>query len=125
MLWDDCHIKLVSVAGTRANMAKVFSGHCVDKTPDYEIDAAGERKRKGLDSAQKTCEDENNRALAELVVAMPRRKLTKIVSRAKSDAFPEGCAHTAILELKNEMGLFIFEALNKCRAISLANIVAE
>lgn len=49
-------------------------------------------------------EEENNRALAELFLAMPSGRLTRIVSKATSDAFPNGCAHTSLQILKKKIG---------------------
>ncbi len=52
----------------------------------------------------KIIETENNRTLAELVMAMPCGRLTKIVGRAKSEAFSNGCTYTALQHLKKRVG---------------------
>ena len=72
--------------------------------PRYTINQQGKRVRGELSAEQIEMSKENQRALAELVQAMPSGRLIRIVNKAKSDAFPEGCAYTALQHLKKKIG---------------------
>ena len=100
MAYDDYIIKLMSAASTRGKMKDVLIGTYMTKMPP--IDENGERPE--LSEAQKLMEADNDRAFAELLMAMPDGRLTRIVSQAKSNAFPNGCAYTALQHLKKKIG---------------------
>ena len=101
--YDDYVIKLMSAASTRGKMKEVLEGKYMNLMPGY-TERNGVRVRDAMDADQQAMSDENDRALAELVLAMPGGRLTRIVSKSVSDAFPGGCAYTALQNLKKKIG---------------------
>ena len=105
MDFDDYYIKLIHAASTRGEMQQVLNGEFMSKIPGYTLNTtSGLTKRGALDADQEAMEKENGRAFAELVMAMPLGGLSRLVSEAKSQAFPHGCAYTAIKILKKKVG---------------------
>jgi hypothetical protein len=102
--YDDYIIRLMHAAGTRGKMREVLMGNYMELMPRYTINQQGERVRGELSAEQMEMSKENQRALAELVQAMPSGRLIRIVNKVKSDAFPEGCAYTALQHLKKKIG---------------------
>ena len=58
----------------------------------------------GFTNRQQEIKRENGRALAEFVMTMPSGTLTRLVSKEKSEEFPEGCAHSALEALRKRVG---------------------
>jgi hypothetical protein len=104
MHYTDYFIKLMRVASTRGKMKEILQGEYMNLMPGYSLNDKGGKVRNILSDEQKLMEAENNRTLAELVMAMPCGRLTKIVGRAKSEAFPNGCAYTALQLLRKKIG---------------------
>ena len=89
--YDEYIIRLMHVAGTRGRMRQVLSGDFMTKMPGYTTDDDGNRVREEPDEDQVEMAKENQRALAELIQAMPSGRIIRIINKAVSDAFPEGC----------------------------------
>ncbi len=102
--YDDYVIRLMHAAGTRGKMREVLMVKYMELMPRYTINQQGKRVRGELSAEQTEMSKENQRALAELVQAMPSGRLIRIVNKAKSDAFPEGCAYMALQHLKKKIG---------------------
>ena len=111
MQWEDYYIKLLSAASTRGRASEAIKGEFMEHMPDTTVDDQGNmvmRDAQGnqvdrLSQAQTEMKAENQRAFAELVMAMPGGRLTKMASKATSTKFPEGCVFTAIKHLKAEI----------------------
>ena len=97
MDYSDYIIKLYHAAGTRGRMKEAISGGFFNLMPPI-VGNHGQ-----LTQEQEQMLEENNRALAELVMAMPSRSLTRLISKACSDAFPNGCATTAMELFKKKV----------------------
>ena len=102
--YDDYIIRLMHAAGTRGRMREVLMGDFMELMPRYIVNEASERVRGELNDAQKAMARENQRSLAESVQAIPSGRLIRIVNKAKSDAFPEGCAYMVLQHLKKKIG---------------------
>jgi hypothetical protein len=102
--YDYYIIGLMHAAGTRGKMKEVLMGSYMELMPRYTINQQGERVRGELSAEHVEMSKENQRALAELAQAMPSGRLIRIVKKAKSDAFPEGCVYTALQHLKKQIG---------------------
>ncbi len=81
--YDDYIIKLNHAAGTRGKMRELLMGYYMELMPRYTINQQGERVRGELSAEQMEMSKENQRALAELVQAMPSGRLIRIVNKAK------------------------------------------
>ena len=111
MTWEDCCLKLLSAASTRGRAAEAIKGRFMGLMPVVTQDATGADVITGPDGAvlnaltneHTAMQNENKRAFAELLMAMPGGRLTKIASKAKSPQFPDGCVFTAIKNLKTEI----------------------
>ena len=97
--WNIYEIKLESVARTRGRMFEAIRGDFMTEMPGL-IEVDGRMVLPELIPEQLEMKKENDRAFNELIMAMPNARLTKLVNGAKSEAFPEGCVHTAVMLLK-------------------------
>ena len=98
MDYSDYIIKLYHAAGTRGRMKEAITGGFFNDKPPI----TGSHGQ--LTQDQELMVEENNRALAELVMAIPSGSLTRLISKACSDAFPNGCATTAMELFKKKVG---------------------
>ena len=119
--YDDFFIKLIHAAGTRGNMKLILEGKYMDLMPGY-IEVDGARIRGNLSDEQKTMEKENDRVLAELIMAMPDGPLTRLVHKSKSDSFPQGCAYTALKALKKRINKVSFSNMVKLQEKFMSNV---
>ena len=111
MTWEDYYLKLISAASTRGRAAEAMKGRFVGLMPVVTEDATGAEVitapsgtvSTALTADHLAVQKENNRAFAELLMAMPGGRLTKIASKAKSPQFPDGCVFTAVKNLKTEI----------------------
>ena len=97
--WNICKIKLDSVARTRGKMTEAIRGDFIDEMPPL-VEVAGKMVHPHSTDEQKEMKKDNDRAFNELIMAMPTARLTKLKNGATSEAFPDGCVHTAVRLLK-------------------------